>query len=285
MKTKPITKATLLSILVLAVITAITLNSCQKENIKPKTVNANIQSKGATAFDATANMISDEATNLIFSSAKNEKGLFPNSGDTSACAVRTIDTTHKPYFISYNYGSGCLGSDGKTRSGIISITYNDKDIRVVNNVMTVSYQNYALNGAVVNGGISLTNQGPNSNGNQVIVETGSFVASSSTESDTVNGNLQIEWLAGEFSSPASNWQFSVTGSNYGANSNGTSITTTINTPLIRNAKDPGCNFYIQGTKQIAVSSQPTVYIDYGNPGACSGQQAVTKSGVTNIVPQ
>ena len=285
MKTKSITKITLLSVVIMSAITAITLNSCQKENVKPKVVNTSSKTSGATVLDISSNLILDEANNIAFASIKSEKGLAPNGFDTSSCVIRTYDTVNKPYTITYNYGSGCVGSDGKTRAGIAVFTYNSTDIRQVNAATSVSFQNYVINGATVNGGVNIVNNGPNSNGNQVISETANFVATYQAEADSETVDYELEWLAGENSSPAANWEFSITGSVHQGSNNGQSATMTITTPLLRNAKNPGCNYYIQGTEQIDQTGVATKYIDFGNPGGCSGLRSVTQSGVTTVVSQ
>ena len=287
MKTKSLTKVTLLSIFVMAVITAVTLNSCQKESIKPKVTDLTNKSAGASNIDGSSSLIIDEANNLLFGSSNSEKGLIPSGAgyDTSSCVIRTFDTVHKPYTVSYNYGSGCLGNDGKTRAGIVSVTYSDKDIRVVNNSMTATFQNYSVNGTTVNGSLNLVNNGPDPNGNQVIAETGMFISSTQTETDTLAVNYQIEWLSGEFSTPGTNWQFSITGAIHGGTSTGRTVDITINNPLIKNARNPGCNFFIQGTEQVAVSGEAPKYRDFGNPGGCSGLKSVTQNGVTTVTNQ
>ena len=286
MKTKSLTKVTLLSIFVMSVITAVTLNSCQKENIKPKNVNTPTNQNTASTLDANASLILNESSNLLFGSTTNEKGLLPKGSDTASCATRTYDTINKPYTIIYDYGTtGCVSSDGMTRSGVVSVTWAEKDIRVVNNAITISYQNYSVGKTTFNGSISFVNDGPNGNGNQVINETGTILTTSSTQTDTMIVNYNNEWLSGEFSSPAANWQFSTTGSIHAGSSTGKQANMLITSALIKNAKTPGCSFTIQGTETITLPGQATQYIDFGNPGGCSGQKAVTQNGTTTIENQ
>jgi hypothetical protein len=296
MKTKSITKVTLLSMFVMSVITAVTLNSCQKEAIKPKTLNNSTKSNSNVDAITASNILMNEINDMVFSS-NNKKGLGPqlNGMDSTGCTTFTVDTTVKPYSITFNYGTNCTGSDGRIRSGSVMISYDDKDIRVVNNVFMITFQNYAISSPAhagghsvsnVNGSVSLTNTGTNSNGNLVLTQTGGYVATSQGNTDTINFNYSYEWIAGESSTPLTDVQFKITGSANGSFSNGIQSSTTITSPLIKNSKTPGCNYFIQGTTYtIAPDTTKNETIDYGNPGGCSGQMSVTEHGVTTIQNQ
>ena len=287
MKTKSLTKATLLTIFVMSVITAVTLNSCQKEVVKPK-------NKGVTAAtDPTASVTQtlEEVNNMFFSSSKNQKILGQNiySNDTTGGVIITIDTIGKPHTRTYNYGSGCVCSDGKTRSGVVTFAYGDADIRLVNNVYSLTFQNYAVSGlpfSDLTGAISFTNTGTNSNGNLVITEAGGYVCNVSSATDTVNVNYQYEWLQGENSSPLSGLQFRITGAAYASSSSQATGVDSIVTPLIRNYLMAGCNYYVHGTVYTTFTNSNTVKVmDYGNPGGCSGMMVVTQNGVSSIQHQ
>ena len=289
MKTKSLTKVTLLTIFVMSVITAVTLNSCQKETIKPKALSG---STAATDPMASSQAIMNEVNNMIFasSSSKNAKGMGQNFNlsDTTGGVIVAIDTVSKPHTVRYDYGAGCVGSDGRTRSGVAIISYDAQDIRTVNDVYSLTLQNYTISGFQVtglNGSISYTNTGTNSNGNLVIAETGGYVGMTGSFLDTVSVNYQYEWVAGENSSPLSNLQFKITGSMYG-NAEGNYAIDSITSPLIKNARTAGCNYFIQGTKYSSVNGTNHVKLtDYSSPGGCSGQMAVTYNGVTSIQNQ
>ena len=292
MKTKSLTKATLLSIFIMSVVTAVTLNSCQKEVIKPKTTNTGLTS--ASNPLASSQVIMNEVNNMIFaSSGKKQKGLGQtfNFSDTSGGVIVTIDTISKPHTMKYDYGTGCVGSDGKTRVGVAIISYDDQDIRTVNNVFSLTLQNYSITGfqgLTLNGAISYTNTGANGNGNLVIAETGGYVGTNGTVYDTVTVNYQYEWIAGESSSPLSNLQFKITGSmNASGTNNGQSITAvdSVTSPLIKNCRTVGCNYFIDGNKYTNVGGTNITLTNYGTPGGCSGQMAVTANGMTTIQNQ
>jgi hypothetical protein len=286
MKTKSFTKVTLLTIFVMSVITAVTLNSCQKEALKPKATTSPSSSTAISDPMVSSTALFNQLGGLMFSPSKG-KGLTPNlqAMDSSGCAVITVDTIDKPHTVQYNYGSGCIGSDGKLRAGIVTVSFDNQDIRVVNNVWAVTYQGYTMGGfANVNGSISFTNTGTNLNGNLVLAEAGSYYYSSGSATDTITVGYNYEWIAGETSSPLADLQFKITGSCSATSTTGQTASNTITSALTRNMKTPGCNFYVSGTAH-STSPGKTEDIDYGTPGGCSGEMAVTKGGMTSIVHQ
>jgi hypothetical protein len=287
MKTKSFTKVTLLTIFVMSVITAVTLNSCQKEVVRPKATNNQASSGTISDPMVSSTALFNQIGGMMFNPTKNEKGLVPNLHgiDSSGCATITIDTISKPHTIKYDYGSGCVGSDGKTRAGVVTVSFDNQDIRVVNNVWAVTYQGYTGGSfSNLNGSVSFTNTGTNVNGNLVLVQAGNYVYSSGAATDTININYSYEWIAGETSSPLSDLQFKITGSCTGASSTGQTASNTITSPLTKNMKTPGCNFFVSG-KTHSVAPGKTIDTDYGTPGGCSGLMAVTQNGMTSIRPQ
>ena len=232
----------------------------------------------------------NEVTNMIFASHKKGKGLVPGGTDSSGCVVIVTDTSHKPYSISYDYGSSCTGSDGKVRSGKVIIGYNSTDITQVNTAFTATFQNFTVDANVYDGAVGFTNIGPNGNSNLVLQFAGNFTYNQpgQTQPDTMHINYAYEWIAGESSSPAANWQFSITGGVTSSFTAGQTDSLVITTPLIRNAKNPGCNYLISGTEYTVkktIQGLQYRYVDYGNPGGCSDQAAVTINGVTTIQGQ
>ena len=287
MKTKSLTKVTLLSIFIMSVVTAVTLNSCQKEGLKPKAANSSSKTSSTLDPFLSSSKLFDEVSGLVFNASKNQKGLVVNLNgvDSSGCAVITHDTV-KPYTTTYNYGSGCIGSDGIMRAGIVTYSYDNTDIRVVNNVCTFTFQNYNFNGWTINGSVLLTNTGLNTNGNLVLTQTASYVGASGGVTDTINENYSYEWIAGVNSNPFSDLQFNITGSSWGASSNGQTASSTITSTLTKNCKTPGCNYYIAGTVSTVVPDPTQCNTkNYSTPGGCSGQVSVTQNGVTSIQNQ
>jgi len=97
------------------------LVSCQKEDTTledalPVVEQETIVEETLFELDAMA----DEAVNLKL----NEGKSAVTEGDfyLSSCSVITIDNTSDPKVITIDFGNGCTGKDGKSRSGKIIIT-------------------------------------------------------------------------------------------------------------------------------------------------------------------
>ena len=288
MKTKSLTKVTLLSIFVMSVVTAVTLNSCQKEVLKPKAGTSKpTNTKAAFNPFINSNKLFDEVSGMMFSQTKNSKGLMPHldGQDSSGCTIITIDTT-KPYTKTFNYGSGCIGSDGKMRSGIVSISCDNQDLHVVNNVFTMTFQNYNFDGSNLNGQIAFSNTGYNTNGNIVLTYTGTWTEANGGQTDTFNVNYAYEWIAGYSNNPPSDIQLSITGGATGSSSTGQHASNTVTSALTKNCKTPGCNYIISGTTYTVLpDTTQNSSTNYAIPGGCSGQMSVTQSGVTSLQNQ
>jgi len=285
MKTKSSAKVALLSIFIMSVITAVTLNSCQKERVSPK-----VATKSKINRFPSAAQIFDEANNMIFSSSKSQKGFFSNiyGMDSSGCVTFTLDTVSKPHTATYTYTSGCVESDGQMRSGTVIFSCDNQDIRVTNNVFQITYQNYYSDSLLYNGTMTMTNTGVNGNGNIVLVENGNFTVSQGGQSATVSGNYNYEWIAGESSSPLANLQFKITGGLSLTFDASDSTVSTYTTPVVKNCKTSGCNYKISGVQQVTYysASGSTIETDnYGTPGGCSGQYTLTSNGVSSIQNQ
>jgi hypothetical protein len=280
----------LLSIFVLSVVTAVTLNSCQKESVRPRVVNTSTKSTGEASTAELSKLLVNDINNIIFSMRKNQKGIVPGGADSNGCTIVTRDTIDKPNTITYSYGGSCIGSDGNVRSGTVVISYASEDITLVNNVISATMQNYSINGNRIHGVVSVTNIGPNGSGNTVLLQSAALSKQGPQQinPDSLNINYSYEWISGESSSPAANWQFSITGGWINSFAAGQADTMLITTPLIKNSKNPGCNFYIQGTQYTATKTLLGVqykYEDFGNPGGCTGQESVTQNGVTTVQNQ
>jgi hypothetical protein len=114
-----------------------------------------------------------------------------------SCPTITISTGTFPKTITINYGTGCSGFNGSTRSGKIIITASDRRT-VVNATRTVTFDNYYFNGIKIKGTKEFKNLGPNSNQNMVISDklTDGKAILPSGDSILRAYNHQREWLAG-----------------------------------------------------------------------------------------
>lgn len=212
-------------------------------------------------------------------------GVFGNI-TLPACATVTVDTISIPKSITVDFGSTpclCDQWDGKYRQGIIKATWTGKrkDPGSVVTITTTDYMRgvaadqmdkYDINRTV-------TNLGFNDAGNlQFHIVSTLNVTFFTGETANWNVDKTKEWTEGESTADLNDDVFSITGGVTGTNRNGVQVTTTITTPIIKNA----CEWYVSGVEEIARQNLPTITLDYGN-GNCDNVATITVNGQTKTI--
>lgn len=273
MKTK-IVKA----ILGIAVLTATTaLNSCSKQ--KADDYEAAASSALADESYNDAQNIADEASTSGTVSYKTDEGNSLLAG----CAVVTRDTVSNPRVTTIDFGSGCTGMDGRVRSGKIIVTYDGK-YRDPGTTITITFDNFFVNGNQILGTKTIHNDGANGNGNlsfSIHVE-GSVIRANNAGTITWVSDRVREWIAGEPTPSRDDDQYSVTGTGSGVASNGDEFSLTIVEPLIRNLAPQCRRHFVSGQVLLQRSGRPDKLVDFGN-GACDDLATVTVNGVAHII--
>ncbi|MFN0032895.1 MAG: hypothetical protein ACKVOR_12110, partial [Flavobacteriales bacterium] len=138
-------------VLIFITAVAVTIASCRKER---EVVDNTFASDNSTA----ENMFSDLYKVVDDVSAQTE-GIRE---DGIGCIDTVIvDTTSVPKSITIDFGTDdCVGEDGRIRKGIIFVTYTGR-YRDEGTVITVTPQNYTVNGYSVSGTKVITNMGLN----------------------------------------------------------------------------------------------------------------------------
>ena len=212
-------------------------------------------------------------------------GLKSASVDT--CPMITVDhpdTTTWPKVITIDYGTGCTGFFGHTRSGKIVITITGR-YREPGASRTIELVNYVVNGIKLEGTRTVTNEGRNDNGNLVFSVTlrDGKVTFNDTLFITREYSRSREWVNGE--ETRNHWDdvYFITGTASGTNLRGISYTRTITTPLEWAAS---CRFIKSGTVEIVFTrgtqvSTPII-LDFGD-GTCDNEATITKEGETRTI--
>jgi hypothetical protein len=212
----------------------------------------------------------------------------------TACAVITLDTlvnTDSDTLI-VNFGTSCIGLDGRTRSGMLQYIYTAGfHYRDSGNVISVSSNNYIVDGNKINiTSKTIKNLGHISNGNltwNINATMSISKASGGTMQWTSNKtrvlvageqlhNLPIDWAHAEFA---------IYGSASGTSSDGESFIANVAQAnwLIRNfncTSDRKC--FVAGELDFTPGSKPTRYINFGI-GACDNQATVTIDGNVDTI--
>ena len=196
------------------------------------------------------------------------------------CATITHDKEAKT--ITIDFGDGCEGPDGKFRSGIIFITYTYR-MFIPGAVLTITLENYTVNGLAVEGTKTITNV-------------------SETLQDNVSFNKVLEggkitWPDGSFATREVNKTFTwyrannplldevhVTGVASGQTRRGVVYDMEILSTIIwkRSCRVRGVCVPVQGLKLFTIQDHPDVLVDFGD-GDCENEITITKSGESKLI--
>jgi hypothetical protein len=268
--------------LMIAALFLLSFSSCLKDS----------SSMDQTSIDlADDNAVSDLAFEDVFNTADNAtiimenlmgltKGLETGSVLTDTCPSITISSGAFPKTITIDYGSGCSGFNGSTRSGKIIINVTDKRT-VLNATRTVTFDNYKFNGIKIEGTKVLKNTGLNSSQNMVISDklTGGKLTLPDGKVIERGCDHQREFTAGWNTKTIWDDECLISGVATGKNINGISYTNTILTPLrwVR-----ACEFIVAGTIKFERTGVTPIVLDYGT-GTCDAKATVTRGNETKEI--
>jgi hypothetical protein len=198
-----------------------------------------------------------------------------SDGSLKSCGTVTLSNTLGtfPNTVIIDFGNGCVGTDGRMRSGQIIGIFSGR-WRDAGTVVNITTNNYKVNKYAVSGSQTITNNGLNtSNHLSYTVVTANGQVRDTTNNQTIqwNSTKTFEWVAGQGTSWASNGVlgitddiYHVTGSASGINRNGTPYTAVITERLVR---DLSCRWITDGTVEITPQNGDTRTLDFGD-GAC-----------------
>lgn len=182
------------------------------------------------------------------------------------CPTITNDTSTK--ILTIDFGTSCLGNDGRTRSGQIIIDYTRR-LYWPGATKTITLQNYEVDGIKLAGSRTYTNlmtsfQDTMRLNVQLVGGQAIFLNGDTVSRDA---NLTRTWVRG--ANPAQD-EFQVTGSASGIRRNGQAYTITINDPLTfrRPCIRAGIGIPVAGTKTIQRTGKSDIDVDFGD-GTCN----------------
>ena len=228
-------------------------------------------------FEQIAND-ADDLTAEAFSQGSISLRVGETNGIQS-CAIVTNDTINR--VLTIDFGNGCVGHDGRLRSGQILVAYNGHylDPGFYRNI---SFNNFFVDSNQVTGQRNLTNNGINGAGHLTwsVTAQNLRVTQPSGSYHEWNSARTRELIAGD-TSP--HWVFDdvylITGSGSSVNSNQATCTVTILSAL---RKEVSCRWLVSGAVEIFPANRPVRVLDYGN-GNCDRHATVTMNGVTRNI--
>lgn len=271
------------SVLINIVLILFSLNTgCKKEN---ETGDDNFQT---TAEDiGQAESVSSDIDNMTSEVARIGTFSHDDAENTSAdqfnfhdhsCAVVTNDSIN--HILTFDFGTGCTGHDGKTRAGRVIVTYNGTGYFDAGSSWVVTFDSFYVNSRHVEGNRSVINNGLNSSGNMTwsIDAQNMRITRPDGSWRSWNSHRTREMIAGYGDHTWGNDVYIINGTATGSNSQGESVTCTLSN--IR--RDHSCHYITQGTLEITPSGKPSRTLDFGD-GSCDDLATVTKNGMTRTI--
>ena len=234
-----------------------------------------------------AESVSSDVDNMTSEVARMGTFSHDNAQNTSfdqfnfhahSCAVVTNDSIN--HILTFNFGTGCIGNDGKTRAGRVIVTYNGTGYFDAGSSWVISFDNFYVNSRHVEGTRSVINNGLNSAGNMTWSINAQNMRITRPDGSWRSWNSQRtrEMVAGFGDNTWANDVYIINGTATGLNSQGESVTCT----LTNIRRDHSCHFITSGTLEITPSGKPSRTIDFGN-GTCDDLATVTRNGMTRTI--
>lgn len=186
----------------------------------------------------------------------------------------TVDTAANPKVMVIDYGTDdCASSDGRVRKGVLTITYSGR-YRTPGTIITVTPENFSIDGYNINGSKTIVNEGFNTQGQPYfsIIVSASITAPNNEWAATWNGNRIRTWTEG-YNTIINIFDdvYSVSGGGTGINRNNVPYTMNIDEPLVAQV---GCPWIKQGIMTIDPEEGPNRVINWGS-GDCNNGLTLT----------
>lgn len=193
-----------------------------------------------------------------------------------SCPVVTVTFPGQgswPRNIVIDYGTSCTGLNDIVRSGKIEITLSAPR-RDVGSERTITFNNYYVNGAKVEGTKVVKNMGPNKSGNTVfsVVLTGGKVTFTDQKTIEHEFDREREYVAGYATWTPWDDVCLITGVAAGKNLNDVNYTANIINPLEWHA---ACRFLVSGTIGFEIEGVEPFTLDYGD-GECDAYATLAR---------
>ncbi len=296
MKTISLSRITIASFAILSVLF---LFSCQKETSSTSSTSAAVTEEQATTYsdESTQTEASfDDAEDVSMTAATEESNAstagrseganryFPTFEELrlrlGPCATITIvpnDSTY-PKTITIDFGDGCVCADGKFRKGAI-ILYLTGPIRRSGSVLTITFRNFYLNRAHIEGTKIISNLSEGGNIKftvQVLDGRVTFPSGRGYSYESFKYVVQIE---GGGTPIVRDDVYRIEGRSSTRFNNGVTVNLNTETPLIKKVV---CPWISDGVLKIKINDR-VLFLDYGAPnnGDCDNLALLTWNNGNN----
>lgn len=256
---------------------ALTMDAAQSED--------NASSQFNDVFNITMGINSSDAGEDI-GLGTGSNVIYRTTGIDSSSRCYTVTVVPKiahefPKTITLDFGTGCMGKDGKMRSGKI-VTIFTGPIFIPGSKTSTTFIDYNVDSFKIEGTYTAENTSTSNNfawevnvinGKVTNTQNGSW-----TQWNSVRSHKQIKGNGTPFYT--SDNVFQVTGNSKGTRSNGNSWTSEITQPVIRKNS---CHWRVKGEITYSRNSNTkTAVLDYGD-GNCDNKATLTINGVIHDI--
>ena len=292
MKTLSINRITITAF---AVLFSVILYSCQKEN-SLNTSQPVTEEDAATYSDESAQTEAsfDDVEDVSMTAAE-EEGVesAPNGrvgefhplfeelrSRIGLCATITVtpnDSTY-PKTITIDFGDGCLCADGKFRKGAI-IIHLTGPIRRSGSVLTITFRNFYLNRAHIEGTKTISNLSENGDVKFTVQVVGGKVTFPNGRGYSYDGIKYVKQIEGGSTRIVRDDVYSIEGRSKTEFNGGLTIVLNTESPLIKKVV---CPWISNGTLKIKINDR-VLFLDYGAPanGDCDNKALLTWNNGNN----
>jgi len=250
------------------------LTACNKDSTTDLTASS--QQLTASEDQTTATNIYEDVDDQV------DESIETRGGGANDCPIVTVEPNDGSYprTVTIDYGTdGCEGPNGRIRKGQIVVTVSDT-MSNEGAVRTVTFVDFSIDDAQIEGTKTLTNLGYDDNGNVTFhrTVTGGQITFPNGDVATWEADHTLTQVAGGGTPFFIDDIFQITGGSSGVNRNGKAYTVEIITPLVRKKS---CPWIVAGVKSLTIEDK-TVTINYGE-GECNAKAIVTLPNGTQHV--
>ncbi len=253
------------------VVVSMALMACnQDEDLAQTIVEQTVASEDMTnaqnlAIDAEEQV--DEQLELLENELQGS-----NASSRNACVEITVEQPWGifPNTVTLDFGDGCTGPKGRTRTGKIIVVISDT-LKNTGATRTLTFDEFFIDEVNIEGQKILTNQGLNNEEQPYFTrQTQIQINYPNGTSASWNSNYTVTQTGGLDAPVFYDNVYEITGSSSGVNRNDVPFTTTINQALV---KEIGCPWIVSGVIILTVNDKDRS-IDYGE-GACDNKATIT----------
>lgn len=271
--------------------------SCQKENslTEPATSEDTVTEEQAAVYSdestqAEASFDDVEDISMVAAEEEGDASVYGRPGDANGiylpdftalrlrlgnCATITVTPNDRTYpkTIKIDFGpNGCLCADGKYRRGAIVI-HLTAPIRRPGAVMTITFVDFYLNRAHIEGTKVVSNLSENSNIKFTVQVVGGKVTFPSGRGYMYQGIKYVKQIEGGSTRTILDDVYSIQGESKTVFNGGLTINLSTKSPLIKKVV---CHWISDGVLKIKINSR-ILFLDYGAPdnGECDNKALLT----------